>query len=603
MKMTLAACAVFQGLCLAAVGSPENTVLHAQLERMRVSKDANAAHVKADCAEAGLPQGSVVHYEVPALSDVMRVADTYPIDGTVGGTVGATLAQGEFECASFELFAFEDLDGVELKLSGLTGPGGSLEADLRVVKVWLQNGNGWVSYFDDAGLKLVPELLLHDENLIEVDLKREANYARVYRNGRTERAWISAPRGLDAGFDAYDPGFRDADVLQPVRLEKNAFKQFVLTIHAKKDQKPGVYRGAVTVGRTGLSVPVAACVLPFELPMPRGYLKDEQPYVYGCMSALPPRDLLRTRCGDVARGDALFRRWAQSLYDHSVFHAPYVTRETVGELPLLREIGFPLDVVFGESKMPWFGLNFGGRMSFVQLMQMKRASDEDKAFYEKNLPGATVLVGYGDEQGAGFVTAHREAFEYYAGSPVKVGCAGHEALMNKGGYAYGYYPMGGEPDNFEKARPWHELGNEPVGFYASQHTGSENPQFVRMQHGLLSYFSGLTMTYNYLFDTDGWNDRGVELYKPMVVTYACGDGLMETLAYAGFREGCDDIRYATCLKGLVREAEAGASARAKVVARRALQYLALLKRDRMDLNAVRAEMIEHILKIRAELGK
>ena len=79
---------------------------------------------------------------------------------------------------------------------------------------------------------------------------------------------------------------------------------------------------------------------------------------------------------------------------------------------------------------------------------------------------------------------------------IKVGCAGHDALMLKGGYAYGYYPMGGSPDTLEKARPWHEIGNEPVGFYASQHTGSENPQFVRMQHGMLSYLSGLTMTFS-----------------------------------------------------------------------------------------------------------
>ena len=123
-----------------------------------------------------------------------------------------------------------------------------------------------------------------------------------------------------------------------------------------------------------------------------------------------------------------------------------------------------------------------------------------------------------------------------------------------------------------------------------------------MQHGMLGYLSGLTMTYNYEFAIGSWNDRVNELYKPMVITYSCGDGLMETIQYAGFREGCDDIRYATYLKGLCFEAEKSGKINASIAARKALQYLALLKRDKMDLNVVRAEMIEYIHKVRAELG-
>ena len=40
------------------------------------------------------------------------------------------------------------------------------------VLVWYQNGNAWNSYFADPGLTLVPELLVHDENLIRVDRVR-----------------------------------------------------------------------------------------------------------------------------------------------------------------------------------------------------------------------------------------------------------------------------------------------------------------------------------------------------------------------------------------------------------------------------------------------
>ena len=584
-----------------------NTVWNAQKERAKTTMPANAARVKAELAAAGMADAKVAFFEVPAMSDVMRIPDVYPVDGTLGGEVRATLAQGEFESASFELFAFEDMNGVELKVSDLKGPGGTLAADLRVVKTWFQNGNGWVSYFDDVGLKLTPELLLHDENLIEVDLEQAANYARVMKDGKATKVWISAPKGLDANtFDPYDPGFRDADVIQPVKLAKNAFKQFFLTFHAAKNQKPGVYRGTITVRRDGTAlaeIPVATCVLPFELPMPRGYQNYDQLYFYSCMGSMPSRDQLVLRCGnDKKRGEASFRNWLQSLYDHSVFHGVTLGPGNVDCLPLLKEIGFPLNPLIGDLMVPWFGLNFGGRMSFQQLMSAKDGAEKCKAFYDKHVPGAQILVGHGDEQGTAFVTTHREFYRYFNEKGIKVGCAGHDALMLKGGYAYGYYPMGGSPDTLEKARPWHELGNEPVGFYASQHTGSENPQFVRMQHGLLGYLSGLTMTFNYEFAIGSWNDRADELYKPMVITYSCGDGLMETIQYAGFREGCDDIRYATYLKGLCFEADQKGAIDAKIAARKALQYLALLKRDKMDLNAVREEMIEYILKVRAELG-
>ena len=604
-----AGAALVASAALAVGATPMDTVWEAQKARAAVTMPANAERVKADLAAAGLAASPVAFYAVPAMSDVMRTPDVYPIDGRIGGEVRATLAQGEFESASFELFAFKNFTSVELKVSDLKGPGGAtLAADLRVVKCWFQNGNAWVSYFDDVGLKLVPELLLHDEHLIEVNTEKVANYARVMRNGKATKVWISAPKGLDANsFDPYDPGFRDAETIQPVALERDAFKQFFLTCHAAKGQKPGVYRGAIALRAGGAKlgeIPVAVRVLPFELPMPRGYQNYDQLYFYSCMGAMPSRERMVLLCGnDRARGERSFRNWMQSLYDHSVFHAPYIDAGNVDCLPLLKEIGFPLNPLTGNLMVPWFGLNFGGRMSFQQLMSAKYGAEKCKAFYDAYVPGSQILVGHGDEQGTAFVTTHREFYQYFNEKGIKVGCAGHDALMIKGGYAFGYYPMGGEPDNLEKARAWHELGNEPVGFYASQHTGSENPQFVRMQHGMLGYLSGLTMTYNYEFAIGSWNDRVNELYKPMAITYSCGDGLMETIQYAGFREGCDDIRYATYLKGLAREADAHGTIKAQIAARKALHYLALLKRDKMDLNAVRAEMIEHILKIRKELGK
>ncbi|MBP8789015.1 MAG: hypothetical protein KBH41_16400 [Azonexus sp.] len=68
--------------------------------------------------------------------------------------------------------------------------------DLKFVKVWYQNGNAWWSYFGDSGVRLCPELLVNDEDLIRVDTEKKANYARLVEpdGRRHEHSAIAAPR-------------------------------------------------------------------------------------------------------------------------------------------------------------------------------------------------------------------------------------------------------------------------------------------------------------------------------------------------------------------------------------------------------------------------
>ena len=60
---------------------------------------------------------ALVHYEVPAMSDLQRLEDVYPYDGIPGGTVTITAAKGEYEPGSFLIYPFEDLGKVQLELS------------------------------------------------------------------------------------------------------------------------------------------------------------------------------------------------------------------------------------------------------------------------------------------------------------------------------------------------------------------------------------------------------------------------------------------------------------------------------------------------------
>lgn len=598
------ACLVLFSGTLMAMDGASNPAYEGQAERAKRLMPENKAKVAAAMKAANLPAGQLAYFTVPAMSEVMRLPDTYPSDGKLNGDLRIVAAQDEFEPASFQLYSFTDRKDVTLTVSDLKSSAGATvpakELDLKVVKVWFQNGNAWISYFSDVGLKLVPELLLHDENMVKVDTKEVANYARLKDKNGERFVWISAPRNLETqSFKPTIEPFEDSTKLLPVTLNAGEFKQFFLTVHVPKSQPEGIYKGTVTVSESGkklADIPVSLRVLPFELPAPKPYFDLKHEFIASIMGGTSLSDMKSMFNGDEKLAKQKYREYLINQKNHGIFY-PCVDQDEEN-FALLKELGFPLKpVMMGKNFLPWYGRNFGGRLHYDEIMTAKKAAAECAEFYKKNFGHTDVLTSYGDEQGTAFVTAHRPAFKFFQDYNIKIGCAGHAALMNKGGYMYDIHPMGGEPDAIERIRPWNEIGDKYVGFYASQHTGSENPQFVRRQHGMLGYLSNLSMVFNYEFALGPWNDLAHDLYKPMVVAYYNRGGIVDTLQWEGFREGIDDIRYATKLKMLAEEAIASGNTDRKLQAKKALQYLALLKGDEMDLNTVRAEMINYIMKL------
>jgi hypothetical protein len=587
-----------------AVERDVNPVYRGQVERAKTNLAKNQARVAEALKVAGQPGAQAAYVVVPAMSDVMRLADVYPEDGRFQGELRIVAARDEFEPASFQLYSFTDRKDVSLAVSELKGPGGAVlpaaELDLKVVKVWFQNGNAWISYFSDVGLKLVPELLLHDENMVKVDTREVANYARLKDAAGERFVWISAPRQLDPGtFNPTMENFEDAPAMLPVALKAGEFKQFFLTAHVPTNQPDGVYKGTVKVtdgGKVLADIPVTLRVLPFALPLPRPYFDLKRDLIVSVMGGTTLSGMEKLFGGDEKLALEKFRQYLVNQRNHGIFH-PCVDQDAEN-FALLKELGFPTKpVMMGKNFMPWPGLNFGGRLTFDNLMAFKEGARQCAELYTKLVGHTDVLTSYGDEQGTAFVATHRNGFKYYHDYGIKIGCAGHAALMNKGGYTFDIHPMGGEPDARERIRPWNEIGDKYVGFYASQHTGSENPQFVRRQHGMLGYLNNLSMVFNYEFALGPWNDLAYDLYKPMVLAYLNRGGLVDTLQWEGFREGIDDMRYATKLKLLVQEAVDSGNTERMLEGRKALQYLALLDGAEMDLDGVRAEMTQYILKL------
>ena len=131
----------------------------------RVAGFAAAALVLAQ-ATPGLAE--VTWWAVPAMSEEQRLPDTVPTDGEKGGTVRIVAAKGEYEPGSFVVRSDRDLGKVKLELGEFwreEGRGKRDEGrvifpkeniDLKVIKVWYQNKNGWFTYFADRASSSVP---------------------------------------------------------------------------------------------------------------------------------------------------------------------------------------------------------------------------------------------------------------------------------------------------------------------------------------------------------------------------------------------------------------------------------------------------------------
>jgi len=554
-------------------------------------------------------------WAVPAMSGVQRLPDAIPSDGEKGGTVRIVAARGEYEPASFVLRSDVGLGKVRLEVSDLRCETGVVfpkeNLDLKVVKVWYQNKNGWFSYFADTGFKLCPELLLHDEDLIRVDTEKESNYARLTGgDGKTKEWWLNPPRLLNGryydhfvattAFPSMRPDFVDAKTIQPVTLEKDVSRQFVLTAHVAPGTPAGLYVGEVKVKGEGVqwSVPVQLKVLDFELPKPMAYLHPEQDFRVCSYDYVNPGQILALNGGDEAlmwkQMEAVLANFVAHGQDMKWLRGNTASSESERTIAIMKKVGMRTDVFVGGVDFKWCEDDYAASYSRAERI---------RDYYDRTYGHHDVYGGYGDEPGAKFFPRNRKIFDAYQAAGLKFIIASHEHIFDLAGYRWNWHNASHKPTDPSVPSLWNKMGTDTVcAWYADQHVGAENPEFNRRQNGLGAYLSGYTALCNYAHHLGPYNDDS-ETYKPMVFAYGTGDGVIDTLQWEGFREGVDDIRYATLMLALAREAEKSEDIHVRYLAGKAKLLLARFDVRTGDLNAVRGEMIGFIERLRAALGE
>ena len=263
------------------------------------------------------------------------------------------------------------------------------------------------------------------------------------------------------------------------------------------------------------------------------------------------------------------------------------------DLEIMKEAGLRTRPIFGPVNAMVYRAD---RLTPERLAEFTETTDEAFALIEEVLGHHDLFARGWDEPGRQTVIAQRPLWEYIHQRGGRIYSTGKSWHLTWAGHAEDFTNLGGWTDRDQVAR-WHQTGGL-VSNYAAPHTGPENPDVARRAHGMVIYKDGEDGTFNYHYyegTTNIWNEFGPGPYRSFCMVYPTRDDVIDTIAWEGFREGLDDIRYATQLKLLARALVETGEQEDAYAARKALAWLESCDVRVADMNTVRAEMIRHIL--------
>ena len=570
-------------------------------------------------------KGSFVIYKVNPITMKGILPDAF-VPGKISDEIKLIAARGEYEPASFVIRGKENIRGLKLKVTDLKSKKGELIPssciDIRVVKCWYQDrgegGNG-EPYSEEvlaktyspiyrSGIKvLVPELLLHDEELVRVDHAEKHNFVRDkdgdYKIVSSEKLGEGLTGVLFIPTD-------DAPSLLPVSIQKDKNKQFWLTIKIPDDAFPGIYQGKIKFETKEKKIlkelNLKVKILPFKL---------SKPYYISSIFYHPSYALLGSpnvvpypmRCKH-PHPIAQLKTELENLVAHGVTNPPIN-----GGFNLLARVLKIRKEVKGIENKPIFlsgrynlSIETGVGVSPQKpegLKKLKKKVEEHLDTVEEIL-GHRDVYFYGIDEATGKkLTAQRPAWEAMRQAGGKIFVAGRRDIS---------FPLMGDIQDLlvcarypsrEEAEKWHSKGHR-IFCYGNPQGGAEQSEIYRRNFGILLWqhdYDG-AMTYAWYWHY-GWGDFwGKGRHKSMSMVYPTADGIIDTVQWEGYREGVDDVRYLTTLVKAIKENEKSNNEDVRKSVKEAKDYLEKLKRSdinetKADLNLIRLQIINYILKV------
>lgn len=496
---------------------------------------------------------------VPPISGGMILPDAAP--RAAGNVVEIVASRGEYEPASVVLrTAATGVSDVTMNVGDFIQPDTNARIpaaniDIRVVKVWFQGASAWndisKSRPDDFRQILVPELLLHDDALVQVEPATGEN--RVRLSNKRKLRYEVVNQGRLATTEQVLPTasefpVRDAAALQPFDVPARSTKQIWFTVYVPEAAAPGRYiaqvglkSGNVDLGTVTLGLRVTSFVL-------------DQPKVSYSVYYRAQLDDARASIGSEYRNHVQMLAELADMSAHGIGNPTVYQHQTdrlglEGVLKLRQQAGLaPGD------------LYYLGVQTTESSLGRPQGFAEDKI--RKMIPSISRLAapyGYGqlyvygrDEAKGDELTAQLSLWRTVHQSGGKVFVAGSADAYDRVGNDLDLLVSYGQPDQ-RQARLWHSTGKR-IFSYQNPQSGPENPLLFRLNYGLLlwanDYDGAMIYAYQHCFGTC-WNDVDHPVYRDHNLTYPTADGVIPTLAWEGVREAVDDVRYVTTLQSSI----------------------------------------------------
>ena len=515
-------------------------------------------------------------------------------------TLSLVACRGEYEPASFVIYAQQDLHQINIATSDLGGKGTVIPAksiDIRTVKCWYQAGIGTKINREERTKYLTPELLLKNDDLIQVDYAAKVNSPIDYKT------------------------IKDAEELQPFDIPAKSLKQIWVTVHVPEGISPGDYEGTIDVlPSNGVSaqLKLVVKVLPFKLEEPRleyciyyhGQLTEQRtlgPFYKSAVQMLADFRYMKAHGID-----------NPSLTSSSVNFSPAVVKQV---LELRRKAGMDNKTILygGDPALPCVGASNGPE----QLEQLKELVRERIKVFKDN--GVSEVYFYGIDEATGeMLKAERSSWQAVHEEGGKMWGACFEGFFEVVGDLLDSVVYFRAPDA-EMAQkvhtyPGHKIYGYAIESFHAGHLGTELPYSVRSNYGLNFWKAGYdgVCEYSYQhpvpwargFDSKGttlWDDfdtfedlgkvPDVQSLRDFVMAYPTIDGVVPTVQGEGFREAVDDVRYITTLEKTLQEVKTISSL--NTPARETERWLKNLDVKGASLQNIRRETVERIMKLKA----
>lgn len=470
-----------------------------------------------------------------------------------------------------------------------------IAVNVRYVKPWFQSGTAWKGINRGGERILVPELLLHDDDLVRVDLEKRENLIRVTHDGQTRhlnenellQLGTTEPHGY--GRVIYTPDkaiIKDAEHTVSLQITPNETRQVWLDFEIPPNAQAGAYDSAITIARSGgerVSLPIMLSVNGFRLNDPAMIYGI---YYRGLLHDGPSMMISEWKTAHELAVD--FRNMEEHGITHPTIRQYWNQRSELDQVLKIRS-----RFSFSKDEIYYLGANLTDPLRSHNASRIRERVRAVVPVFARH--GSNNIYFYGIDEGkTNDLELQRPGWKVIHSLSQKVFVAGWREYLEAFAGLIDTVVVAYQPD-WTIASKVHKAGGKILS-YANPQTGVENPEVFRRNYGVslwrADYDGAMLYAYQHSFGSS-WNDFD-GAYRDHSVAYPATNGVIDTLAWEGFREATYDVRYIRTLEGLLGavKTELCDDAVATYKAKELLRRLRLT--EPTDLDGMRGELADRI---------